>query len=273
MEMLNSNQALMETNLQGAVAVAIVTAAKLETQTRLLLDSFGAPVLFPPGVKAGAATELGFTPASGGLGWLDLALQHSGGYQILCHRPPMVGKPGLSLPAGKGLTPWGAGGHGMSCGGWHVLAPAEQSLARAGTRGQMPQPWVRTCSLDAKLEGSLEDGEPQGCSSGMQSGTLSMGLECQVFAALPSLPCFPNRVDPLMDICAPSGTAAPRRTPRDLMVQGVQMRSLTPAGVEPCAAGAPWQEQPLLTCVQQAEPQARGAAEMTANIWGIQSWS
>lgn len=42
-EMLNSNQALMETNLQGAVAVAIVTAAKLETQTRLLLDSFGAP--------------------------------------------------------------------------------------------------------------------------------------------------------------------------------------------------------------------------------------
>lgn len=43
-EMLNSNQALMETNLQGAVAVAIVTAAKLETQTRLLLDSFGAPV-------------------------------------------------------------------------------------------------------------------------------------------------------------------------------------------------------------------------------------
>lgn len=42
-EMLNSNQALMETNLQGAVAVAIVTAAKLETQTWLLLDSFGAP--------------------------------------------------------------------------------------------------------------------------------------------------------------------------------------------------------------------------------------
>lgn len=42
-EMLNSNQALMETNLQGAVAVAIVTAAKLETQTWLLLYSFGAP--------------------------------------------------------------------------------------------------------------------------------------------------------------------------------------------------------------------------------------
>lgn len=162
--------------------------------------------------------------------------------------PAHGGKTRAEPACRQGANPLGGGGPWDEPWG---LARAGTGRAEPGTcwhkgpnapaMGQDLFPWCKTGG------GSLEDGEQQGCCRGMQSGSLSMGLGCQVFAVLPSVPCFPNRVDPLMDICAPSGTTAPRRSPRDLMVQGVQMRSLTPAGVEPCAAGAPWQEQPLLT--------------------------
>lgn len=76
MEMLNSNQALMETNLQGAVAVAIVTAAKLETQTWLLLDSFGAPV--SRRCQGQGSDGLGFIPARRGTGKLNPIPPHPG---------------------------------------------------------------------------------------------------------------------------------------------------------------------------------------------------
>lgn len=110
MEMLNSNPALMETNLQGAVAVAIVTAAKLETQTWLLLDSFGAP----------AASRC---QGQGGGGRGSPRLR--GGR----HR----GAAGLTASPGRGGNKGERGQSHVAPGwGWQRGAGAEQSPAKGG---------------------------------------------------------------------------------------------------------------------------------------------
>lgn len=116
MEMLNSNQALMETNLQGAVAVAIVTAAKLETQTRLLLDSFGAPAR--RWCQGRGSRRAGVHPWPRGVG---AAGSSSAVPQVLlglCHHLPKVGKPGMSLCTAKGKHSMGGKGLWDKCRDW-----------------------------------------------------------------------------------------------------------------------------------------------------------
>lgn len=113
-EMLNSNQARMETNLQGAVAVAIVTAAKLETQTRLLLDSFGAPVY--PLCQGQSSCRAGVHPWLQGDREAGSDAAASWVLPVLCCSPPVMGKAGMSLLTGKGKHSMGVRGCGMSCG-------------------------------------------------------------------------------------------------------------------------------------------------------------
>lgn len=141
MEMLNSNQALMETNLQGAVAVAIVTAAKLETQTRRLLDSFGAPA--SRWCQGWGSRWAGVHPWPQGVGEDPALLQVLPDF---VPSPTQDGKTRFELVSSEGQTQHGGPG---AVGQVWGLARAEQSLARykgqnAQAMSQELSPWCQT---------------------------------------------------------------------------------------------------------------------------------
>lgn len=162
-EMLNSNPALMETNLQGAVAVAIVTAAKLETQTWLLLDSFGAP----------AASRC---QGQGGGGRGSPRLR--GGR----HR----GAAGLTASPGHGGNKGERGQSHVAPGwGWQRGAGAEQSPAKGGNPPAAAQGLCPRCQTRGGWWG-------WGCSGGMQGGAHSVGLVRGVCSSLLISLCSPN---------------------------------------------------------------------------------
>jgi len=171
-EMLNSNQALMETNLQGAVAVAIVTAARLETQTRLLLDSFGAPVSTQ--CQGRGSRRAGVHPWPWGTG-SRRRLRSAPGAAGFC----AVGSPRWERPVRACLRARGKrclGGRGPWDEPWGL---AHAGMGRAepgrGARAETPQPRVGACPLTAKPEGPFGDGEPWGRGSGMRRWDAAVG--------------------------------------------------------------------------------------------------
>lgn len=241
-EMLNSNQALMETNLQGAVAVAIVTAAKLETQTWLLLDSFGA--LVSTWCQGRGSCRAGVHPWLRG-GWSSwIWLRSTRPLPVFVPSPAHDGKSESAAACGQGAsTAWGAGGRGTSCGCSHTLSWPEQSPTEAqgakcpshelrlvhsvqNRRGHLGTGSSRDAAVDAGGYSEHRAGRRGICSSSLSPSAPQIGGTHKV-------------LQPFTDICAPSRTAAPRRSRGDLTVASCTgaVPNLPWDYGSPCAAG------------------------------------